>query len=91
MEHVGAERAQVCPSAFCQVDQQFLGEGVRPAERQCLRSAEVEVRGVRARAFVGPTRGQWSRLGHANPQQLLVNLWRDGGRIVTRKSKTQEF
>lgn len=31
-EHVGAERTPVCPSALCQMGQEFLGKRVRPAE-----------------------------------------------------------
>lgn len=75
---VGAERAEICPSPFRQVGQQFLGKGLRPTERQHLHGAEVEVRGVRARAFVGSARGQWSRLGHATLRQLFMILQRDG-------------
>lgn len=54
--------------------QEFLGKGIRPAERQRLHSGEVEVRGVRACAFEGATRGQWSQLRHNTLRQLLMIL-----------------
>lgn len=75
-EHAGAEGAQVPASPFSQVGQEFLGEGVGPAERQHLHGAQVEVRRVRARPFVGQTRGEWSQLGHA--VQRLNFLQGDG-------------